>query len=141
MRAEFAAFRALLEEAPILAGKVWPVVRKNGDEPVRVNYVVAKSSKPDRLSDDRFMSVPEFASDRRFTYDVRVVAVDADGLDTLGEAVLRQLVGRWLPVSGRVCGPVRLVEDVEEGDGYDRTADLFYRDMSFRFWSRRAADG
>lgn len=140
MRAEFAAFRALLEDSPVLAGRVSAVVRKNGDEPVRANYVVAKSAKPDRLSDDRFMSVPEFASDRRFTYDVRVVTVDADGLDTLGEAVLR-VVGRVPVVAGRRCSPVRLVEDVEEGDGYDRTADLFYRDMSFRFWSRRAADG
>lgn len=137
MRAEFAAFKARLEESPVLAGKVFPVVRKNGDEPVRANYVVAKSSKPDRLDDDRFTVVPEFVSDRRFTYDVRVVTVDADGLDTLGEAALKQLVGHRLSVVGRRCDPIRLVEDVEEGDGYDRTADLFYRDFSFRFWSRR----
>lgn len=137
MRAEFAAFKARLEQSPVLAGKVFPVVRKNGDEPVRANYVVAKSSKPDRLDDDRFTVVPEFLSDRRFTYDVRVVTVDDGGLDTLGEAVLRQLVGHRLTVAGRRCDPIRLVEDVEEGDGYDRTADLFYRDFSFRFWSRR----
>ena len=75
MKAEFAAFRARLEEHPILAGKVFPIVRKNGDEAVRANYVVAKSSKPDRLDDARFTAVSVFESDRRFTYDVRGVVV------------------------------------------------------------------
>lgn len=101
--------------------------------------MVARSAKPDRLDDHRFMNVPVFESARRFTYDVRVVTVDADGLDTLGDAVLRQIVGHRLAVPGRACDPVRLVEDVEEGDGYDRASDLFWRDFSFRFWSRRAA--
>lgn len=138
MKAEFIAFKARMEASPILAGKVFPIVRKNEDGPIRTNYVVAKSSKPDRLDDDRYTVVSVFESDRRFTYDVRVVTVDAGGLDTLGEAVLRQLAGHVLVVEGRRCDPIKLVEDVEEGDGYDRTADLFYRDFSFRFWSRRA---
>ncbi|MDH5134070.1 MULTISPECIES: hypothetical protein [unclassified Microbacterium] len=138
MKAEFAAFRARLEEHPILAGKVFPIVRKNGDEAVRANYVVAKSSKPDRLDDARFTAVSVFESDRRFTYDVRVVTTSDGALDTLGEPVLRQLVGHSLVVPGRRCSPIGLVPDVEEGDGYDRTADLFFRDFSFRFWSRRA---
>lgn len=138
MRAEFQAFKARMEESPKLAGKIFPIVRKNNDTPVRTNYVVAKSAKPDRLSDDRFMAVGEFDSDRRFTYDVRVVTVDADGLDTLGEEVVHMLTGHRLNIVGRRCDPIKLVEDVEEGDGYDRSADLYYRDFSFRFWSRRA---
>lgn len=138
MRAEFEGFKARLEESPILNGKVHPIVRKTNGAPVRDNYVVAKSSKPDRLGDGRLTSVQKFESDRRFTYDVRVVATAADGLDVLGEAVLKQLLGHRLVVSGRSCDPISLVEDVEEGDGYDRNADLFYRDFSFRFWSRRA---
>lgn len=138
MRAEFEAFKSRLEGSSILAGKVFPVVRKDDDGPVRANYVVARSSVPDRLDDLRHTAVPVFESSRRFTYDVRVVTVDADGLDTLGEAVLKQLVGHVLTVPGRRCDPVRLVEGVEEGDGYDRSADLFFRDFSFRFWSRRS---
>lgn len=137
MRAEFAAFRARLEQHPILAGKVFPIVRKNGDEPVRANYVVAKSSKPDRYDDGRLTGVNVFESDRRFTYDVRVVTTSDVALDTLGEPVVQQLLGHTLSVAGRSCSPITLVPDVEEGDGYDRTADLFYRDFSFRFWSRR----
>lgn len=137
MKLEFAAFDARLNAHPILAGKGSRIVRKNGDKPVRDNYWVAKSSKPDRLDDNRFTAVSVFESDRRFTYDVRLVATSADGLDVLGEAVLVQLAGHTLIVPGRRCDPIKLVEDVEEGDGYDRTADLFYRDFSFRFWSRR----
>lgn len=137
MRLEFAAFKARMEQAPQLAGKVHPIVRKTSGTPVRANYVVAKSSKPDRLGDDRLTAVQEFDSDRRFTFDVRVVATAADGLDVLGEAVMRQLLGHSLTVEGRACYPIQLVQDVEEGDGYDATADLFFRDYSFRFWSRR----
>lgn len=137
MKLEFAAFKARLEAHPKLAGKVHPIVRKNGDASVRDNYLVARSSKPDRLSDDRFTGVDSFDSDRRFTYDVRVVGTSADALDTLGEPVLIQLVGHALTVVGRRCSPIQLVPDVEEGDGYDRTADLYFRDFSFRFWSRR----
>lgn len=137
MRAEFAAFKARLEESPILSGKVFPVVRKDHDGPVRANYVVARSSVPDRLGDDRWTSVQRFESDRRYTFDVRVVTVDDGGLDVLGEAVMSQLLGHELAVPGRRCFPVELVEAVEEGDGYDRASDLFFRDFSFRFWSRR----
>lgn len=137
MKAEYEAFKARLEEHPKLAGKVDRIVRKNGDEPVRANYVVAKSSKPDRLTNDRLTGVDDYEADRRFTYDVRVVTTSDEALDTLGEPVLIQLAGHTLDVPGRNCSPIRLVEDVEEGDGYDRTADLYYRDFSFRFWSRR----
>lgn len=139
MRFEFAAFKARMEESSILAGKVHPIVRKTSGTPVRDNYVVAKSSKPDRITDDRMYAVQRYGSKRRFTYDVRVVATSAGGLDVLGEAVLKQLLGHRLVVPGRLCDPISLVEDVEEGDGYDSTADLFYRDFSFRFWSREAA--
>lgn len=137
MKAEFAAFKARMEEHPKLAGRISSIVRKNDDAPVRENYVVAKSSKPDRLDDNRLTGVNVFASDRRYTYDVRVVGTSAEALDSLGEPVLIQLVGYSLPVSGRSCSPIVMVEDVEEGDGYDRTSDLYYRDFSFRFWSRR----
>lgn len=135
---EFPAFKARLVESPILAGKVFPIVRVTGGEPVRTNYVVAKSSPPDEIDDARYSSVQAFDAARRFTFDVRVVAVSDDGLDTLGNAVLRQALGHRLVVDGRRCDPISLVPGVEEGDGYDRVAALFYRDFSFRFWSRRA---
>lgn len=138
MKAEYAAFKARLEAHPKLVGRVERIVRKNGDDkPVRDNYVVVKSSKPDRLDNERLTGVNDYEADRRFTYDVRVVGTSDETLDTLGEPVLIQLAGHSLVVPGRNCSPLRLVEDVEEGDGYDRTADLYYRDFSFRFWSRR----
>lgn len=139
MRGEFAAFKARLIESPTLAGKVYPIVRVTAGEPVRANYVVAKSSPPDQLGDARYGSVQSFDATRRFTFDVRVVTVNDDGLNTLGDEVLRQLVGHRLGVEGRKCDPINLVGGVEEGDGYDRVASLFYRDFSFRFISRRDA--
>lgn len=138
MRAEWQAFRARLEGHQITAGKVFPIVRKDADRPVRDNYIVAKSAPPDRLDDSRFTAVQQFESDRRFTYDVRIVTTADDGLDIWGEAVLQQMVGHVLDVPGRRCSPIELVQNVEEGDGYDRNADLYFRDMSLRFWSRRA---
>lgn len=134
---EWTQFRAQLETSPILAGRVHPVARIDNDgKPVRTNYVVAKSARPDKLTPGRFTAVQAPWSDRRYTFDVRVVTVDDGGLDTYTNALLSVLVGQRLEVPGRDCSPIRLVEEVEEGDGHDRTAQLFYRDFSFRFWSR-----
>lgn len=138
MRAEFAAFKARMEASPILAGKVVPIARRDKDGLVRANYVVARSSAPDTIDANRFTAVNVFGSDRRFTWDLRAVAVDFDGLNLLTEAALTQLVGHQLVVAGRVCSPIVLVPNVEGDDGYDASADLFFRGMSLRFWSRPA---
>lgn len=140
MRAEFNAFKARAEAHTIITGKTDTTVRvtKSGDA-VRENYVVLWPAAPDRLNDDRFNLVPTSASDRLLTFDTRPVAVDADGVLMFAEALLAQLVGHELTVTGRACSPIRLVEGVEEGRvEYDRSSRLYYLDMSFRFWSRRA---
>lgn len=139
MRAEFQAFRARLAAHSLLAGKVVDAVRlTDGGEPVRANYVVAKPAAPDRLGDDRYTAVQQAASRKRFTFDVRVVATAADGVLLLADAAIAQLVGHSLTVAGRSCDPIELVEGVEEGFEFDRTARLHWVDLSFRFVSRRA---
>ena len=139
MRAEFNAFKTCLAAHTILSGKVDTVVRLNTDgSPVRTNYVIATPSVPDRLDDGRFTAPQQADSDRLLTFDVRTVAVDSDGVLLLTEAVITQVVGHELTVPGRRCERIRLVEGVEEGRvEFDRTARLFYVDMSFRFVSRR----
>lgn len=136
MRAEFEAFKARLEASPVLAGKVSPIVRRDKNGIVRANYVVVVSSGPDEIDANRWTMVSTAFSDSRFTWDVRVVAVDADGLNRLTDAVLEQLVGAALLVDGRVCSPIIHVPNVERNDGFDQSVELFYRVMSFRFWSR-----
>lgn len=138
MMGEFAALKARLAESPMLAGRVHPIVRVTGGGAVRANYVVAKSSPPDRFR-RTYTSPQSLDGPCRYTFDVRVVAVDDDGMMQLSREVVRLLLGYRLSVPGRDCDPLSIVEEVEEGDGYDRTANLFYRDFSFRFWSRRAA--
>lgn len=139
MRAEYTAFKSRLEGHPLLSGKVSTAVRFANGNPVRTNYVVAYPSAPDRLDDERYTAAPSASSERTLTYDVRVVAVDADGVLLLAEAVVAQVVGHRLSVSGRVCDPMWLVPGVEEGRvEYDKTTDLYYLDMSFRYVSRRA---
>lgn len=138
MKAEWASFKARMEGSSVLAGKVFPIIRKTtSGEPVRTNYVLAKSAPPDRLGDERLAGSQRFESDHRFTYDARIVTTSADGLDVLGEALLKQILGHKLTVPGRRCTPIELVQNIEEGDGYDQVSDLYFRDMSFRFWSRR----
>lgn len=138
MKAEWAAFKTRLGGHTVTAGKVFPLVRKTGDTTVRDNYIVAKSHPPDRLDDGRMQGSQRPDSDQRYTYDVRIITTAADGLDIWSDAVFAQLLGHKLVVPGRRCTPIELVQNVEEGDGYDRVSDLFWRDLSFRFWSRRA---
>lgn len=137
MKAEWASFRARMEGSSTLAGKVHAIVRKDDDGAVRDNYAVAKSSPPDRLGDGRMAGVQHRGSDQRYTYDVRIVTTSAKALDEWGEALLGQMLGHRLAVPGRRCTPIELVENIEEGDGYDLDSELFFRDFSFRFWSRR----
>lgn len=139
MRAEFSAFVALLRAHPMLANKTDTVVRlTSGGEAVRANYIVAFPAIPDDLGDKRYLALQSVDSDRFLSFDVRVVAVDADGVLLLTEAVM-QAIGKTLEVPGRRCDPIRMATDaVEEGTvKFDKTARLYYVDMSLEFWSRR----
>lgn len=141
MRAEFAAFKAALSEPAILAGKVETTVRvTTNNELVRANYVIVFPSVP-VLDDARYTVLQDRDSTRELEYDVRVVAVDADGVLLLADAVMGQMLGRVLTVAGRVCDPIRMPQDnVEEGAvSFDSKARLFMLDMTFRFTSRRLA--
>lgn len=140
MRAEYDAFLARVRAHPLLSNKTDTVVRTDsGGTPVRANYVVVSPAVPDGLDDDRYTVLQSVDSNRFLSFDVRVVAVDADGLLMLVDAVMSQMIGHTLEVAGRHCGPIRMSTDaVEEGTvRFDRDARLFYVDMSFEFWSRR----
>lgn len=134
MRAHFNAFKALLVAVSILSNKVFSNVRVTNGTPVRANYVVLF---PDGPADFqlRFTERQNLNASTRWRYDVRVVAVDVDGLLLLADAVM-SLMGSVPIVAGRECEPVKLVPGVEEGKGrYDPVTDLHYLDLSFEFWS------
>lgn len=134
MRAHFLAFKALLEYQPDLSGHVFSNVRLSAGKPVRDNYVVLFPDGPADLV-GRFTQAQSMVVRSRWRYDVRVVAVDAEGLLRLADAVAA-VVGQVPVVAGRSCTPVRLVPGVEEGRGrFDSTTDLHYLDLSFEFWS------
>ncbi|HBD4848238.1 TPA: hypothetical protein KJY76_004302 [Shigella flexneri] len=135
MLAHFNAFRALLVAVSILSNKVYSNVRVTAGNPVRANYVVLFPDGPADF-DLRLTQQQSMGARTRWRYDVRVVAVDADGLMLLADGVL-SLIGVVPVVVGRVCSPVRLVPGVEEGRGrYDSVTDLHYLDLSFEFWSQ-----
>lgn len=136
MRAHFNAFRALLVAVSILSNKVFSNVRITNGAPVRANYVILFPDGPAELGDGRLTSPQRAVSRAKYRYDVRIVAVDADGLLLLADAVL-SLIGAVPVVDGRDCTPVVLVPGVEEGKGrYDSVTDLHYLDMSLEFWSQ-----
>ena len=140
MRAEYSAFLARLRAHPSLANKTDTAVRTDSaGTPVRANYIVAFPAIPDDLRDARYTALQSVDSDRFLSFDVRAVAVDAEGLLLHVDWVMSQLIGHVLTVPGRRCDPIRMATDgVEEGTvQYDRTSRLFYVDMSFEFWSRR----
>lgn len=138
MRAHFIAFRALLLAVSGLSGKVFSNVRVTNGTPVRANYVVLFPDGPSELGDGRYLSRQRVGSRSRWRYDVRIVAVDVDGLLMLADAVL-SVIEKVPVVDGRKCEPVSLVEGVEEGKGrHDSVTDLHFLDLSFQFWSREA---
>lgn len=140
LSAHYMAFRAWLTGDAWFTGKVDAVVRRNAaGDLVRANYAILTPAIPDRLSDERFTATQRATSSARFTFDVRCVAVDADGALLWAEKTIGRLVGHSLTVAGRSCDPITLVEGVEENAvEYDRVANLYYVDMSFRFHSWEA---
>lgn len=138
MRLHFLAFRTLLLAIPILANKVFSNVRLTNGQPARANYVVHFADAPADLNDNRYTAPQSVDSKAKYRYDVRVVAVDADGLLLLADAVM-SVIGQRPIVAGRKCGLISLVPGVEEGKArYDSVTDLHYMDLSFQFDSRRA---
>lgn len=138
MRAEFNAFVTRLRAHTMLANKTDTVVRLNTDgTPVRTNYIVATPSSPVDLDDHRLSAPQRFESARALSFDVKVVAVDLDGLLLLQEAVQTQLIGHPLVVVDRSCSPMRLATDeLEEGRvKFDPTARLYYIVLTFDFES------
>ncbi|MCK8477228.1 hypothetical protein [Microbacterium aurugineum] len=140
MRPHFQAFKSLLLAVSGLANKVYSNVRRTaGGEIVRENYVVLFPDGPNQLDDVRYMARQSVHSRSQWRYDVRIVAVDADGLLMIADAVM-SVIGKIPAVAGRKCDPVSLVPGVEEGKGrFDPLTDLHYLDLSFEFVSRRAA--
>lgn len=139
MRLHYLAFKALVEGRSGLAGKVFSSVRITNGQPVSANYVVLFPDSPADLDDARFTAVQRAGSRARYRYDVRVVAVDAEGMLMLADAVMG-LVGLVPSVAGRVCERIRLVPAVEEGKGrHDSVTGLHFMDLTFEFWSRPVA--
>lgn len=137
MRAHFNGFKALVEAQPKLSGRVYSTIRQTSGTPVRDNYVVVMADVPD-LQDDRYTVRQARNAKAVYRYDVRVVAVDADGLLMLSDAVL-DLIGQTPTVTGRRCDPVSMAAGVEEGKSrFDITTDLYFIDMTFELTSRRA---
>lgn len=137
MRAHFNAMKALLGAVSVLSNKVFSNVRITNGTPVRANYAILFPDGPAdfqlRLTEQQNLNART-----RWRYDVRVVAVDADGLLVLADGVM-SLIGAVPVVDGRRCDPVKLVPGVEEGKGrYDSVTDLHYLDLSFEFWSQPA---
>lgn len=140
LRTHYAAFKDHLAEPAMLADKVETTVRITNDgSAVRANYVVAFPGGPDQLDDERFMTTQAADSKADFSYDVRVVAVDGDGCLLLADEVIGQMVGTVLDVSGRTCTAVQLDAAESSRVTFDRTARLFYLDLTFQFTSQRSA--
>lgn len=140
MRAEFNAFKAALSEPAQLAGKVDTSVRvTTAGEAVRTNYVIAFPAAVG-YDDERYTASQRFGSTRMCEFDVRFVAVDADGVLILAEAAMKHLLNLTLTVPGRVCDPIWVDRGVQsERVKFDRTARLFYLDVTYEFKSRSAA--
>lgn len=139
MRAHFNGFKALLTAVPQLTDRTYSNIRITGGSPVRDNYIVLFPDAPADLGDNRYTARQARDSKARYRYDVRVVAVDADGLLMFADWVL-SVIGERPVVVGRRCDAVSLVPGVEEGKGrFDSVTDLHYLDLSFEFVSRRAA--
>lgn len=139
MKAEFAAFKTALGTPTVLAGRVHTALRVKDGNFVRDNYAVAFPAVPVDFHDERFTALQLPDSDRFFSIETVFVAVDPDGVLTLAEAAVTQLLGKPLAIEGRRGEEVSLA-DASRGERsqWDPAANLHYMRLWFEFWSRRA---
>lgn len=136
MHAHYQALKARVEVHPNLNGIVHDSVRLSKGEPVRANYVILYPGGPD-LDDARVMKAQDMQATATYEYDVKVVAVDANGAILLADAVMTQLVGAKLAVPGRKLDPI-VLEECDQVQPETNVQDpLFYVDMLFSVVSRR----
>lgn len=133
---EFDAVRSLLEDAPMLSGRVRDTAVTDKGEVVRDNYVVLFGAGPDALDDGRYGSIPRPESDAEFEFPGRAVGTDPEAVRLILHAV-RQVVGKKPLVAGRRCDPVVVdFESVKVDNSV--SPPLYFSDFWVRFWSRRA---
>lgn len=134
----YSAVKSRLELNPVLAGKVHPSARLEADgDLVRSNYVILYPPPP-ILDDGRVTKAQDINSDATFMVDGKVVAVDALGCAFLADAVLAQMVGHKLVLSGRRCDPAKLDDMDKVRPDNSVSPPLFFCDISFEIVSRRA---
>ena len=140
LAASFTAWRALIDAIEGVP-PTEPVARvTESGEPVRANYVITFPPKVQSLDDQRWSAQQRPTSTARLRFDVRPVATDPDSVLRFTDAIIAAVVGTRLVVPGRICDMTTLVEGVEEGKTeYDRTARLYYGDLTFEMTSREAA--
>lgn len=133
---EFDAVKSLLESNSQLAGRVRDSVTDEHGEIVRSTYLVLYGSGPDDLDDGRWGSIPRPESDAEYSFPLRAVSTDAEGVRLLVKLV-QGFVGRKPTVPGRRCDPIRVFfEDAQVDNSV--SPQLHYMDMSVEFTSRRA---
>lgn len=134
MIAEYNALRALLESVPLLAGNIRQP--DGDDEPTRGTYLVTFPAAPEALDDGRWATIPRPDSDAEYSFPVRAVSTDDEGVMLIAHAVMG-LVGERLTVSGRKCDPITVDFDPIKKDNSVSPA-LFFMNMWIEFWSRRS---
>ena len=132
---EFDAVRALLEDAPMLSGRVRDSAVADDGKAVRGEYVVLFGAGPNALDDARYGAIPRPDSDAEYEFPGRAVGTDPEAVRLILHAV-RQVVGRKPAVAGRRCDPVVVeFESVKVDNAV--SPPLYFSDFWVRFWSRR----
>lgn len=136
----FDALDDRLQGETTLAGKISQTVRRTlGGDAVRENYVILFPTAPLTLGDDRFLAPQSIDSTSDWEFDIRVVATTSGAVGELSGVVAARLIGHVLIVPGRTCTRIRLEPDETSDVEYDKTAQLYYQDLTFRFTSQRSA--
>jgi len=134
----YAAVRAKIEEDTLLLGLISDTIRLTEDKKYsRETYIVLGGGPPEVLDDARLAKGQDPDSDAEYVYDVRIVAVDADGARKVCDRVVAQLVGARLQVEGRRCDPIRLSHADPVDFETSVRPPLAVIDLEFTLYSRR----
>lgn len=140
MRDHYAAVknRLLADTALAAKGVHDTALVDTAGEPIAGTYVVLYGGMPDSLDDGRLTGIATASSDAEYMFTCRAVSTTADGVRSVGQKIMAQLIG-WRPqVTGRACTAVSL--EYSSGVLADMSIKppLFYADIDVSFKSSRA---
>jgi len=136
VKAEYAAVSARLQADTALL--VRDTVYAASGDVFQGSYLVLFGGAPDELDDQRSSRQQDVSSRAVYVYTTRCVSQTPDGVRSVIDKAMTQLIGFTPTISGRKCWAITMTHSTDVQPDTSVKPILFYADLEFTLVSDRA---